>query len=472
MKPPIYINLANKIILMIDNGIYKIGDKLPSLRSLEKTHNVSVGTIIQAFNYLIDKNLISSKERSGYFVKNKSIKKLAIVPESLPISLSEQTVRIDKFLQKMQKKEDRRDFVSFANALPDNRLLPFNGIKRAIQNTSRDLTASYLDLGQHNGNSKLREEIAKRSFLWNGNFHQDEILITNGASEALLCCLKAVTKRGDTVLVQDPCYYGIMQILECLDLKLATIQSHPKTGIKVEDVKAITEKINIKACLFVSNFNNPDGASIDKQTKKQLANFANSNKIPIIEDDLYGEIYFSGSRPDTIKTYDKNGWVMYCSSFSKTLVPGFRIGWCIPGRFIDEVSRIKWIHNGSTGNFSQQVLQQLLSSGTYDRHLRKYRLHLYKNLQQTAKLIEQYFPDGTKISRPNGGLALWIQLPKYLNTLELYDQIFNQGISYAPGELFSVKKEYDHYLRLSYCNIWETKTEKALQKLGQLFCTN
>lgn len=471
MKSPLYINLANKIISMIDNGVYKTGDKLPSLRSLEKTHHVSVGTVLQAFNYLMDKDLIHSKERSGYFVKHQSIKKLA-VPESLPISLSEQTVQIDKLLQKMHRKEDGRDFVSFANAMPDNRLLPFNGIKRAIQNTSRDLTASYLTLEQQNGNAALREQIAKRSFLWNGNLHPDQLLITNGANEALLCCLKAVTEPGDTVLVQDPCYYGIMQILECLDLRLATIPSHPETGIKFGDIKTITEKFQIKACLFVSNFNNPDGASIDKQTKMQLADFANNKQIPIIEDDLYGEIFFSGSRPDTIKTYDKNGWVMYCSSFTKTLVPGFRIGWCSPGRFIHEVSRIKWMHNGSTSNFSQQVVQQLLSSGTYDRHLHKYRLELHKNVLRTTKCIEQYFPEGTKISRPNGGLVLWIELPNFLNTLKLHDEAFNQGISYAPGELFSAKNDYDHYLRLNYCNIWEPKTENALRKLGQLFCDN
>ncbi|KQB42492.1 Transcriptional regulator [Flavobacterium aquidurense] len=453
---------------MIEEGVYKAGDKLPSLRHLQKENNASVGTILQSFNYLIDKGIIDSKERSGYFVRHQSVKKLPI-PRSLPASFSESEVYIDELLQKIHKEESGADFVSFANAIPDHRLLPFNGIKRAIQNVSRDITGTYLTLEQRNGNKELREEISKRSFLWNGNFYADEVIITNGAKEALLCCLKAVTQPGDTVLVQDPCYYGILQILECLDLKLATIPSDPETGIKFTDIENITKRLQIKACLFVSNFNNPDGACISTETKKQLANFANNRNIPIIEDDLYGEIFFNGSRPDTIKAYDKNGWVMYCSSFTKTLVPGFRIGWCAPGRFLSEVSRIKWMYNGSTSNFNQRVVQQLLSSGIYDRHLQRYRLELHKNLLRATELIEKHFPNGTKISCPNGGIVLWIELPVRINPLLLYDYAIEKGISYAPGELFSAKKEYDNYLRLNYCNVWEPKIEKALEKLGQIF---
>ncbi|KAF2330641.1 aminotransferase-like domain-containing protein [Flavobacterium daemonense] len=471
MKEPVYINLANKIASMIEEGIYKSGDKLPSLRHLQKENNASIGTILQSFNFLIDKGVIDSRERSGYFVRHQSVKKLP-VPRSLPASFSESEVRIDELLQKIHKEENRSDFVSFANAIPDHRLLPFNGIKRAIQNVSRDISGTYLTLEQRNGNKELREEISKRSFLWDGSLHADELIITNGAKEALLCCLKAVTQPGDTVLVQDPCYYGILQILECLDLKLATIPSDPETGIKFADVENIAQRLQIKACLFVSNFNNPDAASISTEVKKQLADFANSRNIPIIEDDLYGDIFFNGSRPDAIKTYDKNGWVMYCSSFTKTLVPGFRIGWCAPGRFLAEVSRVKWMHNGSTSNFNQRVVQQLLSSGTYDRHLQRYRLELNKNLLRTTELIEKHFPNGTKISRPNDGIVLWIELPVPIKPLLLYDYAIEKGISYAPGELFSAKNEYDNYLRLNYCNIWQSKTEKALKKLGELFCQN
>jgi DNA-binding transcriptional MocR family regulator len=467
MKEPVYISFANKIAAMIDSGIFKTDDKLPSLRSLHKDNGLSIGTVLQAFNYLIDKGLVISREKSGYFVNHHPGKTLSL-PQALPVSLSEESVHIDQLLQKLRNDGTSRNFVSFANALPDHRMLPFNGIKRAIQQTSRDISGSYLKLESRNGNKQLREEIAKRSFLWKGSTHAGELIITNGATEAILCCLKAVTQPGDTVLAQDPCYYGIMQILECLDLKIATIPSDPETGIAVNDIKRACKKLNIKACVLVSNFNNPDGASLSTEGKKQIAEFANTHHIPVVEDDLYGELFFKGSRPDTIKAYDTDGWVMYCSSFTKTLVPGFRIGWCAAGRFTYEVARIKSMHNGATSNFSQRVVLQLLSSGLYERHLQKFRLELNKNLIRTINLIGQHFPGGTKVTQPKGGLVIWIELPENINAVTLQEKAFQHDVSYAPGEIFSAKGDYQHYMRISYCNLWDNKVENALIKLGQL----
>jgi DNA-binding transcriptional MocR family regulator len=468
MEEPIYINMANKIASMIESDVYKVGDKLPSLRSLHKEHGLSIGTILQSFNHLIDKGLISSKEKSGYFVSYRSKRKLPL-PQTIPAALSSRAVHIDQLLQKLRKDSDGKDFVSFANALPDHRLLPFNSIKRVIQNVSRDISGSYLAFEQRKGNLKLREELAKRSFMWSGSLHPDDLVITNGAMEAVVLCLKAVTKEGDTVLVQDPCYYGIMESLEYLNLKVVTIPCHSETGINVTELEEACNKLLVKVCVLVSNFNNPNGSCLSSEKKQWLAAFANDRKIPIIEDDLYGDIFFNDNRPDAIKTYDKNGWVLYCSSFSKSLAPGFRIGWCAPGKFVYEVERLKSMLNGSTCNFMQKALYQLLSSGLYDRHLKKFRIELHKNLIRTTNIIEQHFPEGTKISCPLGGLVVWIELPSPINTVQLQDAAFNAGISYAPGEIFSAKGDYQNYLRISYCKLWEVKTEKALMRLGSLF---
>ena len=467
MKEPVYISFANKIAQMIEDKTYKPGDKLPSLRSLHQKKGLSIGTLLQSFNYLMDKGLINSREKSGYFVNDNLHKKLPL-PKVLPVSLEQSTVKIDQLLQKLPFKNDSKSFVSFAKALPDNRLLPFNSIKRAIQQTSRDISGSYLTLEGRKGNQKLRDEIAKRSLIWKGVIHTDELIITNGATEAIFCCLKAITQPGDIVLVQDPCFHGIMQVLECLNLKVATVPSHPEEGISIENVKEICGKMPVKACIFVSNFNNPDGASINTATKKELAEWANSSQIPIIEDDIYGELFFKGNRPDTIKTYDTHGWVLYCNSFTKTLIPGFRVGWCAAGRFTDQVARMKYINNHSTSSFDQRVILQLLQSGLFERHLQKFRLELHKNLNRTIDLIEQYFPGNTKITRPNGGIMIWIELPEHINTTIFLDTAFDNDVSYVPGEVFSSKGEYLNYIRISYCSLWENKVEKALIKLGNL----
>ncbi|MGG5210103.1 PLP-dependent aminotransferase family protein [Chryseobacterium sp. MIQD13] len=468
MKEPIYITFANQIAKMIDNGTFKPGDKLPSIRSLHQKKGLSVGTILQSFNYLLDKGLVVSKEKSGYFVQDISSQEIPI-PKVMPVSLSAKTVHIDSLLQKLPLDGSGKKFVSFTNALPDNRLLPFNSIKRFIQQTSRDYSGSYLGLESRYGNLHLREEIAKRSLHLKGHIHADELIITNGAAEAILCCLKAITQPGDTVLVQEPCFFGILQIIECLGLKVVSIPSHPVLGISASEVKKACKKFAVKACVIVSNFNNPDGASISTEEKKELAALANTLHIPIIEDDLYADLFFKGGRPDTIKTYDTDGWVLYCSSFTKTLAPGFRIGWCAAGRFIYDVARIKSVLNHSTSNFNQQVILQFLRSGMLERHLLKFRLEMHKNFNRYAFFIQQYFPKGTKITQPHGGLYIWIEFPAPLNTSKLLSKAMEQGISYAPGEIFSSKGDYLHYLRISYSSLWEKKVENALIALGKLF---
>jgi len=467
MKEPAYISFANKLAKMIDEGTFKQGEKLPSLRSLHEKKGLSIGTILQSFNYLIDKGIVISREKSGYYVNDNFTKRLPL-PQVLPISLSERSVHIDQLLQKIPVDRTSKTFVSFANALPDNRLLPFNSIKRAIQQTSRDVSGSYLGLESRNGNKLLCEEIAKRSMHWKGSVHANEIIITNGATEAILCCVKAVTQPGDTVLVQEPCFFGIMQILECLGLKVATIPSHPETGISAENVNEACKRLAIKACIFVSNFNNPDGASISTEQKKQIAELAHTLHIPIIEDDIYGDLFFKGGRPDTIKTYDREGWIMYCSSFTKTLVPGFRIGWAAAGRFAYDVARIKSMLNHSTSNFSQRVILELLTTGVLERHLQKFRLEMQKNQNRFVAIIENHFPRGTKVTQPDGGIYLWVELPTVVDTSDFLEKAFEHDISYAPGEIFSSKSGYKNYIRLSYSKLWEDKVEKALIKLGKL----
>lgn len=470
MKEPVYITFANKLAEMIDSGIFKPGDKLPSIRSLHQKKGLSIGTILQSFNYLMDKGVIVSKEKSGYFIKDISGKEI-LLPKVMPVSLSAKSVHIDSLLQKLLQDNSSKKFVSFTNALPDNRLLPFNSIKRFIQQTSRDVSGSYLGLENRYGNQQLREEIAKRSLPWKGSLHADELVITNGALEAIFCCLKATTQPGDTILVQEPCFFGVLQIIECLGLKAVTVPSHPATGISVEDVRNACKKLAVKACVIVSNFNNPDGASISTEGKKQLAVLANKQHIPIIEDDLYADLFFKGGRPDTIKTYDTDGWVMYCSSFTKTLAPGLRIGYCAAGRFTYDVARVKSMLNYSTSTFNQRVVFQLLNSGRFERHLLKFRLEMNKNLNRYTALIRQHFPDGTKLTQPGGGLYIWVELPGTVNTSHFLEKAIEQGVSYAPGEIFSPKGNYTNYLRISYSSLWEKKTEKALITLGKLFCT-
>lgn len=459
--------IADKIEMHINSETYRPGDKLPSLRSIRQQHIVSIGTVLQAYLNLCDKGLVISREKSGYFVARKSTANNGF-PKTVTTEIKEQKVNINRTLEKVTYENHQKNFISFFNAVPVLDMLPFNAIRRSLQNASRNLQGSYILYESAIGNPKLRELIAKRSFQWNGNLNRDDIIITNGALEAIQLCLRAITKPGDTVIVETPCYFGILQCIEQLDLKVIEIPSDTINGIDLEQLETTAKKFKISACLFVSNFNNPNGVKLTENKKQAIAAFANKTKTPVIDDDIYGDIYFGQSRPGNIKTYDTNGWVLLCSSFSKTLVPGYRVGWCAPGRFAEQVRKIKATTNVATASIVQQSLIELLGTGAYDRHLRKMRSTLHRQMLLTIQTIEDHFPKGTKLSRPDGGFVLWIEFPKKINAFTFQIKALEQDIDIAPGPIFSSKGDYKNYIRISCHNTWNEKVEKALEKLGRL----
>jgi DNA-binding transcriptional MocR family regulator len=466
MKDLLFIDTANKIARLINNHTYQAGEKLPSLRTVQKQYGISIGTAIEAYNYLADKGLLVSKEKSGYFVAPPV--STAALPKATTLSLKEQTAQINNTLQRALHESTGRNFISFFNAVPPLELLPVTTIKRSLQNASRDLTASYIHYEPSKGNLALRKLIAQQSFQWKGQLTADDIVITNGALEAIQLCLRAITKPGDTVLIESPCYFGILQCLEQLGLKVVEIPSHSEEGINLEHMQQVCRQFQVKACLLISNFNNPNGALLSAEKKQQVARFAKANSIPVIDDDIYGDLYFDNARPANIKAYDQDGWVLLCSSFSKTLAPGFRIGWCAPGRFIRQVEQLKAVTNIATAGIVQQSLCELLQTGAYDRHMRKMRINVQKQLFLTAQAIEQYFPEGTRISRPKGGFVLWIELPKKINAFQFQKVALQQQIDIAPGPIFSNKGAYTNYIRISCQNTWSKKVEAAIKKLGAI----
>lgn len=467
MEKLLFVQIADRIESFINASTFRIGDKLPSLRTISLDQGVSIGTALQAYIHLIDKGLVTPKEKTGYFVARKSAQLLDL-PRPAAATVSTHDVKVSAVLKKAAVAAYNRKFVSFFSAVPLPGMLPLNAIRRSLQQSSRDLQAGYLGYESTLGNTQLRELIAKRSFKWNRTLGSDDIIITNGTLEAINLCLRAVTKRGDTVLVETPCYYAILQCLEHLGLKVIELPSDSVHGIDVSRMETISRKSNVSACLFVSNFNNPNGVALTEGKKKAIAAFANKTKTPVIDDDVYGELYFGESRPGNIKTYDTDGWVMLCSSFSKTIVPGHRVGWCAPGRFMSQISKLKATLNISTAGIVQESVVQLLSTGTYDRHLRKMRAELGRQLSLTSQAIEDHFPPGTKLSRPTGGYVLWVELPSSVDAFKLQKLALDHHINFAPGPIFSSKGDYRNYIRISCNNSWTPAIDKALKKLGEL----
>jgi DNA-binding transcriptional MocR family regulator len=228
------------------------------------------------------------------------------------------------------------------------------------------------------------------------------------------------------------------------------------------------ERHKPKACWVMTNFQNPLGSLMSDERKQALVELLATHDVPLIEDDVYGELYFGSKRPVSAKAFDSKGLVMHCSSFSKCLAPGYRIGWAAPGRFTQDVARLKLTTTLSASAPAQAALADYLAKGGYDKHLRQLRHTLSVQQSAMAQAMVRYFPRGTRATRPSGGYFLWIELPSNVNSLEIHQQALSLGISIAPGPMFSAHRGFTNCFRLNYGHPWDARTEAALATLGRL----
>ncbi|MEO6490702.1 MAG: PLP-dependent aminotransferase family protein, partial [Ferruginibacter sp.] len=360
------------------------------------------------------------------------------------------------------------DVLNFALAVPDPSLLPAAKLNKSVVYALRNTKDHCLNYEHTQGNPELRQQVAKLAFNWGGKIKSEEVIITSGCLEAITVCLKAVTSHGDTVAIESPTYFGINQAIESLGLKVLEIPSDPVNGIDLPYLQKALKKFPIKACVFVPSFNNPFGSCLPDEHKKKLVEIITRHNIPLIEDDIYGELYFGKNRPKTCKYYDTKGLVMYCSSISKSLSPGYRIGWTIPGKFFEQVRQIKRIHNISSPTITQAAIAHFLKNGRYEYHLKNLRKALHTQSLKYVQAIIEYFPLDTKVSRPHGGFILWLELNKKVNAFRLRTEAMKHKISIVPGNIFSAGSNYSNCIRISFGKPWSNEVEEGLRLLGKL----
>jgi DNA-binding transcriptional MocR family regulator len=358
--------------------------------------------------------------------------------------------------------------MNFALAVPDASLLPAAKLNKSVVHALRNSKDHCIQYEHTQGNIDLRKQIAKLAFNWGGKIKPEEVIVTNGCLEAMTMCLRAVTNYGDTVAVECPSYFGIYQAIESLGLKVVEISSDPTTGLELASLEKAIEKFNIKACVCVPNFNNPLGSCMPDENKKQLVDLITKHNIPLIEDDIYGELYFGKNRPRPCKYFDTKGMVMHCSSLSKSLAPGYRIGWTLAGKFFEEVRQIKRMHNISSPTLTQAAMAHFLQHGRYEYHLKNLRKALHTQCLRYIQSIISYFPADTKISRPHGGFVLWLELNKNVDVFKLRSEAMKQHISVVPGKIFSASCNFSHCLRISFGKPWNDDIDYGLKVLGDV----
>lgn len=464
-KDVLYLKIANAVTEQIKSETLQFGDRLPSLRSAQKLYNVSLNTVKQAYMELESRSLVESRPKYGYYVSQTSQRKLAL-PSVAKMKVSEGENTPEDLIGKVFGTIAGTDVTQFALGIPGKSLLPVAQMKKCMINVMKGKHDSGTNYEPVQGSEKLRREIAKWSIVMEGKITEDDLVITSGAMNGVYNCLMAVTKPGDCVAVESPVYFGILQAIQLLGLKAVEIPTHPITGIDLDALKKVLPKLS--ACCFVVNYNNPLGFQMPDENKKELVKMLTEHNVPLVEDDVYGNIYFGAGRPKPCKFYDEAGIVMWVGSVSKTLAPGYRVGWVAPGKFKEKIIRQKLVQTVSSPSLFSDVIADFLEHGRYDHHLRMFRKKLYANYLQIQKSVTEYFPDNTKISEPKGGFMLWLELDKRICTEDLYDEAVSQKVNFAPGRMFSQYNQYQNCMRLNYALEWTDRVESDLEKLGKM----
>ncbi len=463
----LYLEVSDRIEKLIEKRALKVGDKLLSVRALSKEQGISLSTAFQAYYHLESKGLIEARPQSGYYVRF-SPRHTLNVPMTAKPAEEVVPVSIDDMISSVYKDLRSDKLLNFALGSPSYELLPAAKLNKSVLQALRSSNDSCLSYEHVQGNVDLRKQIAIQSFNWGGAISDDDIVVTAGCMEALSLSLKAITKPGDAVAIESPTYFAIFQVMESLGLKVVEIPTDPSTGVDLDVLENAITRFDIKACLFVCNFNNPMGSCLPEEKKKRLVNLLAKHEVPLIEDDIYGELYFGKTRPHTCKTYDKKGIVIQCGSFSKSLAPGYRIGWTIPGKFKEKVIRVKRMNNVSTNTLAQSAIAHFLENGRYELHLRHLRKALHTNCMRYTQAITTYFPEETRVTRPQGGFALWIEMGKKFDGYRLHKQALKANIGVAPGQIFSSNGQFSNCFRISFGLPWSDRVEMGLKTLGEL----
>lgn len=463
----LYDQVARLIVQMIEEGTLKPGERLPSLRKMSQRLHVSIATVMQAYMLLEQKNIIKAKPQSGFYVQTVFLHHPSIPkPEKPPARPFK--VRRDDLIQSIFSISHDAGVMPLGIGNPSVELLPVKALNRTLMQIASAHPETSIGYGSPSGRHELRRQIASRNIALGSEINPDDIVITNGATEALTISLRAVAKTGDIIAVESPTYFCILQIIESLGMLALEIASCPEKGMDLDALEHALHKVNIKAVITVANFSNPTGSLMPDENKQRLVTMLNKRNIPLLEDDINGDLYFSNERPKTCLSFDAKGLVINYSSFSKTLAPGYRIGWIIPGRYKDPIKRIKLISSASNPSLLQLVIAEFLQTGYYDRHLRKIRIAYREQVEKMRYMVARHFPSGTCATRPQGGFVLWIKLPDDIDSYHYFEKALEAGVSVAPGTVFSATTKYKNYIRLSCASIWNNEIEQAVATLGTI----
>ena len=459
-----YQRLAQQISEQIGLGVWQPGDRLPSLREQVAISGMSFMTVGHAYQLLESQGYIVARPQSGYYVAPPVAKP---APAVVRVATSESVDINTTIFDILQASRDPA-VLPFASAFPDPRLFPLAQLNRSLAQVSKTASPLSTIANLPPGNAALRHAIARRYALHGINVSPDEIVITAGALEALNLSLQAVTEPGDWVIVENPCFYGALQALERLRLKALSVPSDVKEGIDFDALAQALRDYPVKACWLMTNSQNPLGVTLTAEKKARLVALLGQHNAVLIEDDVYSELWFGREKPLPAKAWDTDDRVLHCSSFSKCLVPGFRIGWVAAGKHARRIQQLQLMSTLSTSSPMQLALVDYLETRRFDAHLRRLRRQLAERKQLAWQGLLRHLPPEVAIHYSDSGYFLWLTLPDGLDAGELGSRALAHGISIAPGKMFSIANSWSSSFRFNTAWGWGEREEEGVKMLGQL----
>jgi DNA-binding transcriptional MocR family regulator len=470
-QAPLYEQVAAKLVEMIDSGTLAVGSRAPSVRALSAQFEVSISTAIAAYRFLEDHGRLEARPQSGFYVRGLRRENVE-EPEmsSPPETASDVTVGDLGLLLVSEFGQPGIVALGAANgAVSDWSMKAVHALMISISRSQPLLASCY---GPPAGMPTLRRQVARWYVRAGCALSPDDVVITCGALEAIHLCLRAVTQPGDTVALESPTYWGILQTIETLGLKALEIPTHPRTGPSLEALEVVLGQNMVKAIVLIPTVHNPLGSIMPEENRRQLVAMIRKADIALIEDDIYADLGYAPRRAHACRSFDNvpssKSNVMICGGFSKTVAPSLRIGWCMPGKWLKQVTRMKAWLNIAAPTLPQLALAQFMQDGGYERHLRKVTAIYRRQVDRMSELLAEHFPPETRITRPQGGFLLWAELPEQVDTVDLHHKAIKAGISISPGIVFSATGKYRNCVRLNCGLLWTPQVEQAIPTLGKL----
>jgi len=462
----LYLQVMQLIRELSEQGTLLPGEKLPSLRKMADKLKVSIPTVKLAYQSLEAQGLVEAREKSGYFLKS-SATQLAR-PKRVKLSREPVAVNMQVLIEQVYDAIHQAGVVPFGIANPVAAAPTDKMLSRTMRRVMSIAGSRAINYGAIDGFAPLKKQLIHRYLDFGIGVDPQELVITNGAQEALAIALKCVAKAGDVIAIESPCYFGIIELIESLGLKALEIPLCPDDGIWLDDLSQALQDHDIKACVFSTSINNPVGSFMPDLKRKDLVALLESHNVVLIEDDVYGDLHFTAQRGTPAQAYSTKGLVLTCASFSKTAAPSYRVGWLIAGKFAAQARRYKRALSCSTSLINQWTLYEFVQSGEYERNLKLLKQRLRNNKERMIWCLQRAFPSTARISDPQGGCVIWIDLGSGYDSVKLFQLALENGISITPGYIFSATNKYRSCIRLSYGLPWSEKLEQAINRLGEL----